>query len=210
MRIHDARAIAEGASGRNGGFALAGGAARYDVARETYGATQAGMGSAIVTSLRMTGMIFGLAALTSWGLAYFKQLVSQYPSLPLNPTGDQATQWAKGYATHVIASAHGVYSAIFFTTMILCLIAIIPAVFLWSSKSVAIAEEAEIEQTLPPDPFAPVAPATPTEPTQEISAPLAGTFLANAELLDTVDPIIAPPVPPIIDNGGGGGSGSRF
>ena len=41
MRIHDARAIAEGASGRNGGFALAGGAARYDVARETYGATQA-------------------------------------------------------------------------------------------------------------------------------------------------------------------------
>src|SRR3954453_13782023 len=33
----DARGIAEGASGRNGGFALRGGAARYDVARETYG-----------------------------------------------------------------------------------------------------------------------------------------------------------------------------
>ena len=41
MRIHDARAIAEGASGRNGGFALDGGAARYDVARETYGAERA-------------------------------------------------------------------------------------------------------------------------------------------------------------------------
>jgi len=38
VRIHDARAIAEGASGRNGGFALPGGAARYDIARETYGA----------------------------------------------------------------------------------------------------------------------------------------------------------------------------
>src|SRR5438874_4730495 len=37
VRIHDARGIAEGASGRNGGFALRGGAARYDVARETYG-----------------------------------------------------------------------------------------------------------------------------------------------------------------------------
>jgi gamma-glutamylputrescine oxidase len=37
VRVHDARAIAEGASGRNGGFALRGGAARYDVARETYG-----------------------------------------------------------------------------------------------------------------------------------------------------------------------------
>ena len=41
VRVHDARAIAEGASGRNGGFALGGGAARYDVARETYGAERA-------------------------------------------------------------------------------------------------------------------------------------------------------------------------
>ncbi len=37
VRVHDSRGIAEGASGRNGGFALRGGAARYDVARETYG-----------------------------------------------------------------------------------------------------------------------------------------------------------------------------
>src|SRR2546427_3099735 len=37
VRVYDARGIAEGASGRNGGFALRGGAARYDVARETYG-----------------------------------------------------------------------------------------------------------------------------------------------------------------------------
>src|SRR5690242_21900419 len=41
VRVHDARGIAEGASGRNGGFALAGGAARYDIARETYGAEHA-------------------------------------------------------------------------------------------------------------------------------------------------------------------------
>jgi glycine/D-amino acid oxidase-like deaminating enzyme len=39
--VHDARGVAEGASGRNGGFALRGGAARYDVARETYGADAA-------------------------------------------------------------------------------------------------------------------------------------------------------------------------
>jgi gamma-glutamylputrescine oxidase len=37
VRVHDERGIAEGASGRNGGFALRGGAAKYDVARETYG-----------------------------------------------------------------------------------------------------------------------------------------------------------------------------
>jgi gamma-glutamylputrescine oxidase len=37
VRVHDARGVAEGASGRNGGFALRGGATRYDIARETYG-----------------------------------------------------------------------------------------------------------------------------------------------------------------------------
>lgn len=41
VAVYDARGIAEGASGRNGGFALRGGAARYDVARETYGADAA-------------------------------------------------------------------------------------------------------------------------------------------------------------------------
>src|SRR5947209_15142639 len=41
VRVHDARAVAEGASGRNGGFALRGGSSRYDVARETYGIEQA-------------------------------------------------------------------------------------------------------------------------------------------------------------------------
>jgi glycine/D-amino acid oxidase-like deaminating enzyme len=35
VRVHDRRGVAEGASGRNGGFALRGAAARYDVARET-------------------------------------------------------------------------------------------------------------------------------------------------------------------------------
>jgi gamma-glutamylputrescine oxidase len=41
VRVHDQRAVAEGASGRNGGFALRGGAAGYDVARETSGREQA-------------------------------------------------------------------------------------------------------------------------------------------------------------------------
>jgi gamma-glutamylputrescine oxidase len=41
VRIHEARAVASGASGRNGGFVLRGGAARYDVARESYGADAA-------------------------------------------------------------------------------------------------------------------------------------------------------------------------
>jgi gamma-glutamylputrescine oxidase len=41
VRLHEQRTIAAGASGRNGGFALRGGAARYDVARDSYGADRA-------------------------------------------------------------------------------------------------------------------------------------------------------------------------
>jgi gamma-glutamylputrescine oxidase len=37
VRLYDARAVAAGASGRNGGFALPGGAMRYDVACESFG-----------------------------------------------------------------------------------------------------------------------------------------------------------------------------
>jgi gamma-glutamylputrescine oxidase len=42
VRLHEARAVAEGASGRNGGFALRGGAMAYDRARDWLGAEQAG------------------------------------------------------------------------------------------------------------------------------------------------------------------------
>jgi gamma-glutamylputrescine oxidase len=41
VRLHEQRRVGEGASGRNGGFALRGGASRYDVARETYGRERA-------------------------------------------------------------------------------------------------------------------------------------------------------------------------
>jgi gamma-glutamylputrescine oxidase len=37
VRLHEAREIASGASGRNGGFALRGGAMAYDVARRQLG-----------------------------------------------------------------------------------------------------------------------------------------------------------------------------
>src|SRR5256885_13910881 len=41
VRLYEARSIAGGASGRNGGFALGGGAMQYDVARETFGSDAA-------------------------------------------------------------------------------------------------------------------------------------------------------------------------
>jgi gamma-glutamylputrescine oxidase len=42
VRVHEAREVASGASGRNGGFALRGGAMPYDLARERFGTEAAG------------------------------------------------------------------------------------------------------------------------------------------------------------------------
>jgi gamma-glutamylputrescine oxidase len=57
VRVYDARGVGEGASGRNGGFALRGAAARYDVARETYGQE-----AARELWLRTEGTLDGLAS----------------------------------------------------------------------------------------------------------------------------------------------------
>ncbi len=152
--------------------------------------SQAGMGSAIVTSLRMLGMTLGLAWLTSWGIGYFKSLAAQYPSLPVTATSDQFAQWSKGYAAHLLESAHALYSAVFFITMIVALVAIVPAIFLWGTKP------AVEEGTLPEaDPAS-----QPGDPT--MVAPVAGTFLANAEFLTPVEDANVPPVPPTINGGG--------
>ncbi len=177
-------------------------------------ANQAGMGSSIVTSLRMLGMTLGLAALTSWALAYFKQLASQYPSLPVTATADQFAQWSKGYADHLINAAHIVYSAVFFTTMILCLIAIIPALFLWGSKAVAQQSQEELAEmpTLPPlsEASAPSDPALHSDETIASGAPVAGTFLAvaDADMLDQSSLTEPPTIPPVIDDSGDDGNGN--
>ena len=165
--------------------------------------TQAGMGAAIVTSLRMVGMMLGLAALTSWALAYFKQLASQFPSLPSTATTDQFAKWSQDYANHLITSAHSVYSAVFFATMILSLIAIIPAFFLWGSKA-----PLELLATSTTDPLE----VTPSEPdphiedTIPVAASAAGTFLVTSDALDDVYADAIPPLPPVHEDGGSGGS----
>ncbi len=165
-------------------------------------ATQAGMGAAIVTSLRMVGMMLGLAALTSWALAYFKQLASQFPSLPSSATTDQFAKWSQDYANHLIVSAHSVYSAVFFATMILCLIAIIPAIFLWGSKPpvalLATATTGPLEVT-PPDPDPHI------EDTVPVTASAVGAFLVTSNAPDDVHLDAPPPLPPALVTGGGNG-----
>lgn len=159
---------------------------------------QTGMSSAIVTALRMVGMMLGLAALTSWALAYFKQLASTYPSLPPSASADQFSQWSKGYAAHLIESAHTVYGAVFFTSMILCLIAIIPAFFLWGSKPPVVEQEEHEEAPLPA--------------TVPVPAPHEATTVPDAAPLAAADVLQTsqgsqPPDPPALDNGNGGKGG---
>ncbi|HZT99380.1 MAG TPA: MFS transporter [Ktedonobacteraceae bacterium] len=163
-------------------------------------ATQAGMSSAVVTALRMVGMMLGLAALTSWALAYFKHLVSTYPSLPLSATADQFKQWSQGYAVHVIASAHTTYSAVFFATMVLCLIAIIPGIFLWGNKAPE-AEEIEEIPTVPPV----------SELALHEAVTLVGTDISESTppAGDLVVEPGTPPIPPVDGTDGDGGKGGR-
>jgi MFS family permease len=89
---------------------------------------QMGMGAAVVTVLRMAGMILGLAGLTSWGLGRFYDVVNAFPL----PAG--LTPFSQAYATfeaHVATvAAHDVFTSIFLAAGVLCLVAILPALLL--------------------------------------------------------------------------------
>src|SRR5258708_5725607 len=156
-------------------------------------ASQAGQGAAIVTALRMVGMILGLAALTSWGLAYFKQLAAQFPSLPLKSTPAQFAQWEHNYAIHLISSAHSVYSAIFFATMILILVAVVPALFLWGARpplAETLQPEEDLADTLETDPHSALTLATPL-------------VLGATDVLDESLAVGSPPLPLVAAGHGG-------
>ncbi len=108
-------------------------------------ATQIGMSTAIITALRMIGMILGLAALTAWALAYFQELLQAYPTSSLASSGNPLT----GYANYAIQSAHTVYCTVFFISAIFSLIAIIPAIFLWGRAVPELETEIYDHPTIP-------------------------------------------------------------
>src|SRR6266702_1395748 len=93
---------------------------------------QIGMASSVVTGLRMIGMILGLAALTSWGLGRFRLLAAAFKP----PAGVSVFSAAYNtlYGQYLVTSAHQVYTAIFLAAGALCLIAIIPALFLEGNR----------------------------------------------------------------------------
>jgi MFS family permease len=90
--------------------------------------SQMGMAASIVTVLRMTGMILGLAALTSWGLNRFYVVVNSF-KVPANikPLSPAFAAFEAHVAT---VAAHDVFTSIFLATGVLCLVALLPACFL--------------------------------------------------------------------------------
>ena len=95
-------------------------------------AQQMGMASSIVTVLRMIGMILGLAVLTSWGLGRFRALASLFTA----PAGVKFGSAAYNtlYGNYLVSAAHTVYTDIFLAAGIICLIALLPALFLQGRK----------------------------------------------------------------------------
>jgi len=93
---------------------------------------QIGMASSVVTVLRMVGMILGLAALTSWGLGRFRVLAAAFKP----PAGIQpfSASYNTLYGQYLVASAHEVYTAIFLVAGVLCVAALVPALFLEGRK----------------------------------------------------------------------------
>lgn len=94
---------------------------------------QLGMASSVITVLRMVGMIVGLAALTSWGLGRFHEIITAFkPPVGVTPFSASYQAALSKYATF---AGHEVYTSIFLAAGIICLVAIVPALLLEGKKA---------------------------------------------------------------------------
>ena len=94
---------------------------------------QMGMAASTVTVLRMVGMILGLAALTSWGLGKFHDLIVAFKPPP--GVAVLSAAYNAAYVKYVTFAAHEVFTSIFLASGILCLVAIVPALLMEGRKS---------------------------------------------------------------------------
>lgn len=89
-----------------------------------------GMAASIVTALRTIGMILGLAALSSWGVSRYLQLVTQAQN-GVDIATKQGQMLLQQRLTAIpVQITHDFYTA----GAALALLAIIPALFLWKPK----------------------------------------------------------------------------
>ncbi len=88
--------------------------------------------AALVTVMRMVGMIAGLAALSSWGQDRFEALAGGIP-LPLRLEGESRAAFdarAAAYEAQVTAATLQFFHEVFWSAMALCLVALAPALAL--------------------------------------------------------------------------------
>ncbi len=93
---------------------------------------QRGVASAVVSAMRLVGMLIGLAALSSWGTGQFSVLTAHISS-PFPQPGDTAEvlqQRLLDYQAQVGEAAMALYRDFFRISMVLSLLAIIPALFM--------------------------------------------------------------------------------
>ncbi len=96
------------------------------------GVARAGVAAALVTVMRMIGMLVGVATLTSWGLDRFNGLVADLP-LPLPALGESAEvsqQRLEAYQRVVLDASLTVFGEIFTAAAVVCVVALVPAALL--------------------------------------------------------------------------------
>jgi hypothetical protein len=87
------------------------------------------VGAASLTIARMLGMMVGLAALTTWGIAEFNRRAGRY-HLPLHERGESASHYRAllhRYEEHIAASALYVFDRLFLVAASLCVCAALAA-----------------------------------------------------------------------------------
>ncbi len=109
------------------------------------GPARTGVASAVVTALRMCGMILGLAALTAWGLARFRALLAAQL-----PAGGAAGLSSTVYAHALTVALHTVYTDIFLAAALIVLAGLLPAAFLWRRPARSAAGKQAIESYVAP------------------------------------------------------------
>jgi EmrB/QacA subfamily drug resistance transporter len=88
-------------------------------------------GSALVTVMRMVGMMVGLSALSSWGIRRFNALMAGHP-IPLQTGGMSDSQYkalTEAYTKATDSALNAVYSEFFLVASIIAFAAVVPALF---------------------------------------------------------------------------------
>ena len=88
-----------------------------------------GAAASLVTAMRMVGMTLGLAALAAWGAGRFQDLIAGIPIMPV--AGETAAQAQVRFGAQMTDAGLSLFSSFFLIAMAACIIAIIPAMFMF-------------------------------------------------------------------------------